>query len=266
MRLAINVLSGDLELASAMCRAEGIGAEITALAFPETLDSPDFDLRVADHGATLEGVEPLSSNGPFLDLYVTSRDPRILTVCRDRHEKALKASIDLSATIYVAHLGLVPLIRNRGYLADFASRAAEFWVPFAETAWKHGTTIVLENLWEPTPDFQRQVVQEAGHPGLQASFDNGHALMFSDVPAREWVDVLGECLAHCYLHDNDGQYDQHLPVGQGIEDWPILLDALDVIESDPLIVLESDQFDQNVTSLESIRRLLTGAASRQTRH
>ena len=122
MRLAINVLSGDLELASTMCRAEGIGAEVTALAFPETLDSHDFDLRVAEHGAALEGVRPLSSHGPFLDLYVTSRDPRILTVCRDRHEKALKASIDLSATIYVAHLGLVPLIRNRGYLADFASR------------------------------------------------------------------------------------------------------------------------------------------------
>ena len=107
----------------------------------------------------------------------------------------------------------------------------------------------------------KQVVQEAGHPGLKASFDNGHALMFSDAPAREWVDVLGDYLAHCHLHDNDGQYDQHLPIGQGIEDWPILLDALHAIESDPLIVLESDQFDQNVTSLESIRLLLIGGAA-----
>ena len=90
MRLAINVLSGDLQRACAMCRGEGIGAEVTALAFPETLDSTDFDLRVAEHSAALEGIRPVSSHGPFLDLYVTSRDPRIVAVCRDRHEKALR--------------------------------------------------------------------------------------------------------------------------------------------------------------------------------
>ncbi|HSK18600.1 MAG TPA: sugar phosphate isomerase/epimerase family protein [Longimicrobiales bacterium] len=251
---AINILSDELQDAADFCRAEEIGGEVTALAYPDTLDSDDLPRVVSRHRDALNGVE-LASHGPFLDLYVTSRDPRIVEVCRRRHESALRASIELGARIYVAHLNSVPLIRNKSYVEDFAARAAAFWEPLAEMAWEGGATIALENMWEEGPDLQRQVVERVGHPGLRTSFDNGHALVFSNVPAAEWMATLGSTLKHCHLHDNDGHYDSHLPIGNGVEDWPRLLDALSALESAPLVVLECDTLARNRESLAAWRRL-----------
>lgn len=261
MRPAINILADELAAAAAFCRAESCGAEITAFADPSTLDAPTCQSVAVTHRHALEGLAAVSSHGPFLDLYVTSGDPRIVEVCRARHEQALRASWIASARIYVAHLNSIPLIRNTNYLELFSERSAGFWRPLAELAWENGMTIALENMWEETPDLQKRVVNEVGHPGLKASFDNGHALVFSDLPARTWIETLGPDLVHCHLHDNDGAYDSHLPLGDGIEDWPSLLQAIGTLERRPMVVLESDTLDRNRTSLAAWRRM-TAQSSR----
>lgn len=260
MQPVINILVDELEEAAALCRAEECGAEITALAYPSLLDSDSCSATIARHRDALVGVPQLSLHGPFLDLYVTSGDPRIVEVCRARHEQALRAARSLSVQVYVAHVNSMPLIRNRGYIDTFAERAAAFWQPLAELAWEEGVTIALENMWERTPDVQKRVVEEVGHPGLKASFDNGHALVFSDVSAAAWVGTLGSDLVHCHLHDNDGEYDSHLPIGEGIEDWRSLLGAINALESPPMVVLESDKLANNQKSLMAWRRL-TGELS-----
>lgn len=256
MRLAINLLGEELESAAAVCRREGVGAEVTAFALPAVLDAEGFADTVERHRAALEGIAPLTCHGPFLDLYVTSPDPRIVQVCRERHERALRAATALSATVYVAHLNSLPLIRNREYRERFAERAAAFWRPLADVAGEHGITIALENLWEGTPRLQRLVVEAAGHPALKASFDNGHALVFSEVEAPKWVRVLGADLAHCHLHDNDGTSDQHLPIGRGTERWLPLLEAIAAAPADPVVVLECDALERNRECLDALRELL----------
>ncbi len=155
----------------------------------------------------------------------------------------------------MAHLNSIPLIRNRAYRERFARAAAAFWLPFADEVGQHGMTIVLENLWEPDPELHKQVVMHANHPHLKASFDNGHALVISQRPAAEWIEVLGSDLAHCHLHDNDGTYDQHQPIGEGTEDWPALLEALDAHGHNAVVVLESDHLAKNKQSLDALRRL-----------
>lgn len=243
--IAINVLPEELEAAADFCRTMGVGAEVTFLASPETLDSSSLSDEVERHRAVLEGVTPLSSHGPFLDLYVTSGDPRIVDVCRTRHETAVRASLALSVQVYVAHLNSVPLINNRSYVDTFIDRAARFWAPLAAMAWEGGATIALENMWERTPELQRRIVETVDHPGLGASFDNGHALVFSNTDATAWIRELGPRLVHCHLHDNDGAYDSHLPVGRGSEKWQPLRAALASIEERPLLVFESDRLADN---------------------
>lgn len=254
LSIAINILSDELHAAADFCRTEGIGGEVTCLAYPDTLDSEDLPGIVSRHRDALAGVA-LASHGPFLDLHVTSRDPKIVEVCRLRHEKALRASVALSARVYVAHLNSIPLIRNKSYVEEFVARSAAFWEPLAEVAREAGATIALENMWETGPDLQRQVVERVAHPGLKASFDNGHALVFSQVPAADWVLALGPHLAHCHLHDNDRSHDAHLPIGDGVEDWPRLLDAISALDPSPMVVLESDTLARNRASYAAWRRL-----------
>lgn len=162
----------------------------------------------------------------------------------------------MGAAVYVAHLNSIPLIRNREYRRRFVSAAADFWRPLADRVGRSDTTIVLENLWEEGPELQGEVIRRAAHPHLAASFDNGHALVFSRRPARDWIAELGEDLAHLHLHDNDGEYDEHLPVGEGSEDWPNLVEAWRRHAPDAILVLETDRLASNRQSLRALREVL----------
>lgn len=253
--LAVNALEEELAAAVDLCRHEGIGLEVTAFAYPANLDS-DFRGRVERHVKVLAGLSPILCHGPFLDLYPTSPDPEVAAVARARHERALEAAAAVGAGIYVAHLGSIPLIRNPGYRRRFPAAAAEFWSGMADRAAESGTTIVLENLWEGGPELQKEVVGRAGHPHLKASFDNGHALVFSARPAPEWIAGLGEDLHHLHLHDNDGSSDEHRPVGQGTEDWLALIDAWRTHAPRATLVMESDRLEANRRSLQAVRRVI----------
>lgn len=39
--------------------------------------------------------------------------------------------------------------------------------------------------------------------------------MFTSVTLEEWFKELGEYIAESHIHDNHGQCDEHLPVGEG---------------------------------------------------
>lgn len=254
-KIAINALENELADAAAFCRERGLGLEVTAFAFPDGLDR-DFERRIETHQNYVEGIAPLTFHGPFLDLYPASVDAAVVEVARDRHERALEAAHALGARVYVAHVGSIPLIRNPRYRDHFVGATVDFWLPFAEQAQNSGMVIALENLWEATPELQRDIVQQAENPGLRASFDNGHNLVFGEVSSAAWVARLGESLVHCHLHDNDGSEDQHLPVGKGSEDWSALLSAIRSHAPRAIVVLESDSLEQNQVSLEAVGRLM----------
>ncbi|WP_276632793.1 sugar phosphate isomerase/epimerase family protein [Phascolarctobacterium succinatutens] len=62
-------------------------------------------------------------------------------------------------------------------------------------------------------------------PQAGALLDTGHAHVNGwDIPAV--VKALGERLAACHVHDNDGNGDAHLPVGQGDIDWKAYFGAV----------------------------------------
>ncbi len=255
--LALNVLDSELNQAAAFARSEGVGLEVTAFAFPWQLAEYDADI-MARHIRALEGIAPIASHGPFLDLAATSRDPAITAICEQRHRQSLEAAFQLKATTYVAHTNFNPVIRQEDYRRDFVRRLCDFWLPLADMAGQQDVTIVLENLWEEGPEIQQQSVDMANHPYLRASFDNGHALVFSSRPASDWIKALGDSLAHLHLHDNNGEQDEHLPVGQGVENWSDLLEAVLRYAPNALLVAESDELESNKSS---IRRLQSELAA-----
>lgn len=251
-RLAINTVGDELETAAAFCRERRLGIEVTDFAFPGNLDR-DLNEIIKRCAKAVAGIETISSHGPFFDLTANSQDPAIVEVCERRHRAALRASQAVGASFYVAHTNYTPMIRNEPYRKNFAKRMRDFWLPLADRAGKHGIVICLENLWEPDPSVQCDVVSTIGHPNLKASFDNGHALVFSKLPAETWFQALGKDLAHCHLHDNAGQLDDHAVIGEGKENWPKLLKAAGEFSPEALLVIECDRLEGNRKSLERIQ-------------
>jgi sugar phosphate isomerase/epimerase len=254
-QLAINTIGDELEAAAAFCRSEQLGLEITDFAFPSILDE-NVNTRIDRHKEALAGISLISSHGPFFEMIAASRDKAIVSVVRDRHSAALTASIEIGAVYYVAHTNFNPLIRDPSYRKGWTERTLEFWLPFADKAGKENVTICLENVWEPVPDIQAELIAAGNHPHLRATFDNGHVLVFSRIPAVKWIETLGPALAHCHLHDNFGERDEHNAVGQGNEDWPELITALKRHSLSAVLVAESDRFEHNKLSIERLRNFI----------
>jgi sugar phosphate isomerase/epimerase len=75
------------------------------------------------------------------------------------------------------------------------------------------------------------VIRSSGHQVIRSSvavglvFDSGHAALRGGDPLQVAWTMLPRLL-HTHLHDNHGIRDEHLTPGQGIIDWPSLLDLL----------------------------------------
>lgn len=251
---AISALGDELEKSGVFCKSEGIGIEVTDFAFPANLGD-EISGCIDRHLKIIDGISPLSLHGPFIDMVTASLDPEIVAISHKRHTAALDAAIELGASIYVVHTNYNPLIRDTSYRKNWTKRTLDFWLPFADKAGKHDIVISMENLWEETPDIQADLIEQGNHPNLRATFDNGHALVFTEQSATEWIKRLGPYLAHCHLHDNSGEIDEHKPVGDGIENWPELMSAIRTYAPDAVLVVENDLLTENQASLEKLRAI-----------
>jgi sugar phosphate isomerase/epimerase len=255
LKLSINTVGEELEASADYCRSQGIGIEVTDFAFARNLDA-DIAQRVDRHRKAVVGIAPVSSHGPFMDLIATSLDPAVVEIAKQRHTVSLNAANEIGATIYVAHTNFNPLIREASYRNNFTRRSLDFWLPLADWAARHKIVICLENVWEPGPEIQAELISTANHPNLKATFDNGHALLFTAQPASVWIESLGAMLAHCHLHDNSGATDEHKSIGEGKEDWPQLIAAIKIASPEAILVAESDRLERNQVSVQRLRALL----------
>ncbi|HWR38901.1 MAG TPA: sugar phosphate isomerase/epimerase [Patescibacteria group bacterium] len=74
-------------------------------------------------------------------------------------------------------------------------------------------------------------------PEIYSLIDVGHAFLNKwDVPAL--IRKLGSRLVALHIHDNHGQTDEHLPLGQGAIDWAPIADAIGETAKPPVLVLE----------------------------
>ena len=74
-------------------------------------------------------------------------------------------------------------------------------------------------------------------PTAQALIDVGHA-QGNDWDFDSLICGLGSRIAAFHLHDNDGERDQHLPIGTSCIDWPHLLALIQMYASKATLVLE----------------------------
>jgi endonuclease IV len=114
MQLAINTVGEELRSSSEYCKNEGIGIELTDLAYPWNLDG-DPKYFIEKHIKSIEGITPRVCHGPYFELNVVSFDKAIINVCRQRHRQALDIAKRIGVGIYVTHTNFNPLICQPSY-------------------------------------------------------------------------------------------------------------------------------------------------------
>lgn len=161
---------------------------------------------------------PVTLHGAFLDMYPGSTDPRVVALAHDRFVRGLEAAEALGAGLIVFHTGYNPMVRGPGRLEKWVERSAAVWRAVLRSGAYMGT-VVVENMWEPSPEPVRLLCEAVDLPNFAACIDTGHINVFSRVPLAEWAEQLAPWVKHLHIADNRGEWDEHLAAGQGTFDF-----------------------------------------------
>ncbi len=197
-----------------------------------------------------------SIHGPNL----ASLNPRLAAAALEDLLETSELAAELGARVVVFHPGTLPgeylgVLGALDRAWDVLRRALERAVIRAEEL---GVVLALENKQRSkgrdlvlTPREHVKLLEE--FPGLKACLDFGH-LHTLGLDPREFVMALGERLVHVHLHDNHGEGDEHLPLGQGTLDWEGALGALREAGYRGTVILEIPDPEGLVDSVEAVRR------------
>lgn len=119
----------------------------------------------------------------------------------------------------------------------------------------YGVTIALENMPDTFITTMRvsqevlEILEQKQLSGIKHTMDVGH-LETNNVNIGEYIHDLRNYLVHIHLHDNFGEFDNHLPLGDGNINFPIIFRALNDINYNGRIILEMTKTEDILKSRE----------------
>ncbi|MCK4739541.1 MAG: sugar phosphate isomerase/epimerase [Deltaproteobacteria bacterium] len=216
-------------------RAYGLNPEIFFDA--PALDSAKEADLIAYGEAFKESEKRVTVHGPFMDLFPGAVDEEVRLVTVKRYKQALEVA---------RHLGAVRLVLHAEYDARRYDEDEDLWLTQSMKTWpelvkiaeSQGTVIVVENIFEERPRSLKRIIEAVDSKNFKICLDIGHMNIFSKVEMEEWFSELGEHLGEVHVHDNNGKFDEHLPVGEGRIDFARFFKLLNNCSGDVVLTLE----------------------------
>jgi sugar phosphate isomerase/epimerase len=193
-------------------------------------------------------------HGPFYGLEYACKDPEVNALAAKKIKRVITAAGILGAEHVVVHSTYDPLNPDQHYKDEWMQRSVAFWqqiVPFAQ---KKNCMLVIENIYDETPDTIVEIINQVDSPFFKGCLDVGHANIFGTISLEEWVERFKKDLFHLHLHDNSGKTDEHLALGSGTVDFPAFFNALERVRHVPactIEVLNEDEFNKSIEFLKS---------------
>lgn len=203
------------------------------------------------HGNELE----ITLHGPFMDLSPGGVDQRVKEVTSDRFIKTIEFGLFFKPKTIVFHPGYEKWKFN-GNVNLWLESSLQTWKPLVKEAEETGLTLVIENVFEETPDTIKTLLEQINSPHLRFCFDTGHHHVFSKVPVSIWFETLGKYLCEVHLHDNHKEIDEHLPLGEGSFNFDQFFSLLSQFELNPIYTIEPHEEAHLWRGLEAVRKYL----------
>ena len=178
----------------------------------------EFSVRtIAAANKILGDFREHTIHAPFMDVWPGAADEDIRRLSLKKMQQIMEIAQALESKLVVMHFNYDP-IYYRQQFEQWLERSVHFYSSLLQD--DDGPLIALENIAEPTPHIVLQLIKKAGRPRLIHCFDFGHHHVFARIPFQEWLFYLDPRQhIHFHLHDNNGNCDDHLALGQGSIDW-----------------------------------------------
>jgi len=220
----------------------------------DALSLEDFGRAEIEAWAGRFAGRMITLHGPFLDLAPGAIDPAVLAVTRQRLTTAAGLAGLFRAEAFVFHADY-DVSRYPTKPERWLEVSAETWRQVLKASKEWGGPVLLENVYENGPEMIGRLLELVNDPRLGFCFDTGHFNTWSQAPLAEWLARLGPWLKRLHLHDNDGSFDQHRPIGQGNFDFKALFGWLKEEGRQPGITLEPhtiEDFQKTITALDEL--------------
>lgn len=183
----------------------------------------------ADHylGAIATSLESLkdsynltySLHAPFNDINISSLNESVRETSVIELIKIMNISAELDITTVTIHPGLYSMVVS-GFEERSIANAKRSLRTLDRMAQECGVKLCVENM----PGFKfflghtaEQMAELVEGTSLPICFDIGHANTTDQID--EITDVLGSRIRNVHIHDNNGEQDQHLTIGDGTVDF-----------------------------------------------
>lgn len=188
---------------------------------------------------------PFSVHGPFLDLNPASFDGLIREATMKRFRQAYQAADELKADRIVFHSGFNP---QTAFEEGWSEQAAEFWKEFLEPL-DGRIRIHMENVLDYHAENLLQVLEIVDCPFFTACVDIGHANAYAKQEPEHFLTCLSGRIGHLHLHENHGEWDEHLPLGSQAMDMEKLLGLMKLHAPQASITIENSLAEDTEKSL-----------------
>jgi len=194
-------------------------------------------------------------HGPYMDLSIGAFDPEIRSVTRRRIMQSLKVASYLHAKTLVLHPGYTSF-KYGEVIEDWLRNCESLLAEIGPVAAKSSIMIALENTFENSPDVLCTLVDRLDAEVFGHCFDIGHFNVFARTDLSSWLRRVKGRLVELHLHDNDGQSDQHLAMGDGTADFHSLFSGLAETLDRLVLTVEAHEESSVRRSLSRLEKLL----------
>lgn len=182
-----------------------------------------------------------SIHSPVWDTNLTSENYFV----REGVKESLRQSIVLANKLHAAHVVIHPgICLSTCFNKETAKkRARESLLELLAFNRDYGMRLLIENVGDNQTSLftQEEFARFLDDFPDQSGFliDIGHAHKNGwDIPLL--LSTIKKQLYAVHIHDNNGRYDQHYPIGNGTTDWETVFSAIDQADRNLNLVLEYD--------------------------
>lgn len=218
------------------------------------LDRCDREALSSVAGLFAEKDLTVTLHGPFMDLAPGALDEKVRQITIKRLHQTLDLVPLFLPLSVVFHAGY----EDRRYQENqeqWLAGSLATWEPLVRRAEELGVLINLENVYEETPEMILKVLENISSDHLGFCLDVGHQNVFGRAPLSEWLDALGPYVRELHLHDNDGLWDEHGPIGSGKVPFAEVFQLVASKDARPLITLEPHEEASLWKSLYELEKL-----------
>lgn len=247
MKLGASTLAGiEYELETTLEFIENLGLEYAELVhqFPcENIDTElleSFNLKYSIHA-------------PFMDVNIAALQEKSRLSSIEQIKASINLANEINAEAVVVHPGLASFLVNKYFLDDVYKTANESIKEIGEYSEDLGVLTTIENM----PTFEAMIYKNIEQlDELLTSLDMGMTL---DIGHANHVGyspegMIFDSIKHVHAHDNYGDDDAHLALGEGSIDLKCIINNLEEKNYDGIYIIEVNDYDSIKKSYEYMKK------------